>query len=479
MPAKMPMHPVYPRPDSETQSHARHRWAHPDFRYEIPIGIQGGSWPFKYEIINGPSGATIGQYYGDPDYGVLKWTPESGDSGTKTFTIRVTDQELNTVDLTWTTTIDATRFLFLDADNGPDSTGDGSITNPFATPTSWHGIGDVVSNPDKIIVYRSGTYTLQRYDPTGNWVSIRNGVKPNQHIRFPNESPFIDCSVTGFITGDPTDLFIDVDMGNTLNQQNNDAKCIWITGAGDRITLLSKLSNLGRGTVGNDNPAGFMFASTRRNNIYIKGSLSGTNAAPMFDLYGGRYVLCEDIELDGSQSGGQILFVKSDSSDVTIRNVRCLSSFDCEEGVIDLMGQEQNYPQDNIEVCWCVIDGHGGKWKTSIITHWSPQNPPVARNIYIYRNTLSGQIDGLDKRQVVYAENNIVVSDKTPWFTSWTDRITIEKNNVTGSTTTGIINSTGSLIGDYRLQYLGKIGHELSSEYMKTPAPPSSIQVDN
>ena len=41
-PAKMAMHLVYPRPDTETQVHARHRWAHPAMRYEIPVGVQGG-----------------------------------------------------------------------------------------------------------------------------------------------------------------------------------------------------------------------------------------------------------------------------------------------------------------------------------------------------------------------------------------------------------------------------------------------------
>jgi len=480
VPAKMPMHPVYPRPDSETQAHARHRWAHPDFRYEIPIGVQGGAWPFKYEILSGPTGATIGQYYGDPDYGILKWTPADGDSGTKTFAIRVTDQELNSVDLTWTTTIDISAFIFLDAVNGSDTTGDGSIENPYATPISWYGAGkDTASYPDKIIVYRSGSYVLQRYDSTANWVSVKNGVKPNQHIKFPDETPFLDCSVTGFITDNPTDLFVSVDMGNTAPQQNADAKCIWVTGSGDRITLLGNLSDLGRGTVGNDNPAGYMFSSTRRNNIFIQGNLSGSNIAPMFDIYGGKYVLCENITLGGMFSWSQVLFIKSDSSDVTIRNVLCTASFDCNYGVINLMGQEQNYRQERIEVCWCWIDGHGGNHQEAIITYWvSGSYPTPMRDIWIYRNTLKGKISGLDNNQTINVERNVIVSDSTPYvLSSDTQRIITNTSNINGSTSDNIIDASGRLVGSFRTQYLGISGHEITSDYKPIPKTPRQINL--
>ncbi len=481
MPAKMPMHPVFPRPDTETQAHARHRWAHPDFRYEIPIGVQGGAWPFKYEIISGPAGATIGQYYGDPDYGVVKWTPANGDTGTKTFTVRVTDQELNTVDLTWTTTIDPTRFLFLDANNGSDTAGDGSIGNPFATPASWYGPGDknTVSNPDKIIVYRNGTYTLQRYDPAATWVSIQNGIKPNQHIKFPGESPFIDCSVTGFVTVTSPDVFVNVDMGNTTNQQNANAKCIWITGTGDRVTLLGNISNLGRGTVGNDNPAGYMFGSTRRSHVFFKGGLSGNNTAPFCDIYGTQYCLIEGLTLSGSTGGDQKLLIKSDNEFVTVRNIKTLVSFTCAYGVIDLLGQEQVYPQDNIEVCWNWIDGPGSAPRhAAMATHWSPQNPPVQRNIYIYRNTIVGKIINIGKRQRILVENNVLVSDFTPVLPASTADLTvIDNNNIFASTADQAIDIYGALAGTYRSNYLGIRGHELSSVYRTVPKPPSGITI--
>src|SRR5690606_1338391 len=54
-----PLHVIYPRPDDETQSYARHRHAYPGVRYEIPIGVQFGKWPYRYELIEGPEGARV------------------------------------------------------------------------------------------------------------------------------------------------------------------------------------------------------------------------------------------------------------------------------------------------------------------------------------------------------------------------------------------------------------------------------------
>lgn len=71
--AKMPMHIVYPRADSETGAFVRHKFAHPNLRYEIPIGVQGGAWPFKYELLQAPNGATIGEVYVNENYGSIAW----------------------------------------------------------------------------------------------------------------------------------------------------------------------------------------------------------------------------------------------------------------------------------------------------------------------------------------------------------------------------------------------------------------------
>src|SRR5580692_1397802 len=73
MPAKQPMIQVYPRPDSETNTWARHRWAYYDgahaVQYKIPLGVSFGAFPYVYELLSGPPGMTIGATYWNPTWG--------------------------------------------------------------------------------------------------------------------------------------------------------------------------------------------------------------------------------------------------------------------------------------------------------------------------------------------------------------------------------------------------------------------------
>ena len=67
MPAKQPMIQVYPRPDSETNTWARHRWAYYDgvnaVQYKIPLGVSFGAFPYVFQLLSGPPGMTIGATY--------------------------------------------------------------------------------------------------------------------------------------------------------------------------------------------------------------------------------------------------------------------------------------------------------------------------------------------------------------------------------------------------------------------------------
>src|SRR6188508_355199 len=89
---------VHPRPDSETGAYARHRNAYPGQPYAVPIVVQGGAWPFYYELLEGPPGSSIGNQLlkvGDKllpldDYGILNI--RNPVEGTYSISIRVTDQ---------------------------------------------------------------------------------------------------------------------------------------------------------------------------------------------------------------------------------------------------------------------------------------------------------------------------------------------------------------------------------------------------
>jgi len=478
--AKMPMYPVFPRPDSETQAHARHRWAHPDFRYEIPIGVQGGAWPFKYEILSGPSGATIGQYYGDPDYGVVKWTPAVGDSGTKTFTVRVTDQELNTLDFTWTVTIDPTQFIFVDASAA--STGTGTISSPLKTFADWYK-GDVndATYHNKIIVFRAGTYSAVGDTNYNGNVRVSSATKTPSLIGYPGESPIFDCSSAKFFWPDAmADIFIaNITFQNARADVAN-SHFFWITNTSQRVTVhKNRFDSLGNGTSGTDNPSGIFISGTGgdKYNILIKQNTfeNFTNNGPngsFMDLYRTFYVTIEENTCVNSNPQYGI-WAKVTKAFVTIR-ANSLENMTGGGIVVHYGDAAPGQPHDH-EICWNkVLSGNASDGAYTLLFVGDSLSSINANhyNSFIYRNTFIGgsawvRFKGIENFET---DGNVVVNNfNSRWNTDIMDSLIA---NVVGSPKDGITDALGHLSGNFRKNYLGLIGHEISEHFVATPKSP-------
>ena len=128
IPAKQAAHLIHPRPDSETASWAKHRRHYPGIKYEVPVGVSFGSWPFFYDLTTAPAGATIGENViavdgelvpGD-DYGVVTW--DNPTEGTHNFQVTVSFQDGATpLVIEWTLEVTTTGTIFVDAVNGLDT----------------------------------------------------------------------------------------------------------------------------------------------------------------------------------------------------------------------------------------------------------------------------------------------------------------------------------------------------------------------
>lgn len=484
VPAKMPMHPVFPRPDSETQAHARHRWAHPDFRYEIPIGVQGGAWPFKYEILAGPSGATIGQYYGDPDYGVLKWTPSNGDSGIKFFRVRVTDQELNMVDLTWTTTIDAEQFVFVDA--AADTTGTGTISSPLKTFTDWYrGDRTDATYHNKIIVFRAGTYTAYGAATTSGNVRLDRSSKTPSLIGYPDEMPVIDCGRAKFFTDEGLDdIFIAALEFTNARTDVANPHFFWAVKSWNRGTWYAvTFSNMGMGTVNNDNPA-CIFAShssSLRENLLFKNITfdriiaNGGNGA-YIDLYVSSRILIEGCKaLNSDTSWG--LWMKATGSDVTIRDNKFDTNINNQVINFGHSNSNDGVLPINYEVCWNKFVGNTDSQELVQMVN-KKDYQGLYYNTFIYRNTFAnGRITlRFAGKEPFNVDGNVVVGDNR---INWNDSTLIVSTipNIVQPTTSGVVDNNGLLSGIYRKNYLGICGHEISDKYVKTPKNPSHVLI--
>lgn len=176
VPAKMPMTLVHPR-DADSPSWAYAKNAHPGIRWEIPIVVQGGAWPFRYEIIDngGASGLAIGgelsrrvdrgfvlhEY--SPEYGRLWW--DAPVAGSYALQLRVTDQAGASIDVPISLTVGTAGWVFVDADTGSDSTGTGAVSAPFRSIQRIHDGGTAFTDHR---VYLSGVVPMDGNHPSGD-----------------------------------------------------------------------------------------------------------------------------------------------------------------------------------------------------------------------------------------------------------------------------------------------------------------------
>ncbi len=165
-PAKMPLSLVYPRPDTETATYARHRKAYWDgtnaVEYQVPVGVQFGAPPFVFQLLAGPPGMTIGATVWQSgwtfaqaiaaNYGVVLWTPQGNisSSWSGTVTVRVYSQDYQTdatqyVDVSWSlaTSSSLSDFIFVDPVNGLD-TNNGAYSTPLQTFEPIYGKPDTL-----------------------------------------------------------------------------------------------------------------------------------------------------------------------------------------------------------------------------------------------------------------------------------------------------------------------------------------------
>lgn len=222
--AKMPMTLVHPRSMpgvDETSPWARHKKAYPGIEYRIPISIQGGAYPFYYEIVSGPSWLSIGQSYQAGDnYGVLFGTPPATPQPVETVVLRVTDQELTAIDIEFPLQVtDSTSdFIFIatDATGG----GTGAIDSPLQFGEVFPPSGG--SYAGRAVYLRGGVHSILP-DPAilpewqgGHRGSVNLGSgKPLVILGYPGESVELDCINGRFISGGDDFFFGGIKLKNT------------------------------------------------------------------------------------------------------------------------------------------------------------------------------------------------------------------------------------------------------------------------
>lgn len=470
---------VCPRPDSETgvtaadtTAKAAHALAMPGRPYRMPIGVAFGSWPFRYELVSGPSGMRVGAQFGDADYGYVIW--DTAVAGHHLVRLRVYDQEYQRganpsgyAEVVYTLNCDASLFVVL---------------QPGMTFADIHQDDEAdATYKDKAVWIRGGTYAFSA-PGGGNHLWVNN--KPKIWLKDPGEDHTIDFSAGQFAVGNLHQAWFD--LGYCINscQSLDDSHFIFFASyAQDRCGItIKRMSHVRRGVSGGDNPAGVTLfaAGTVRADFYVGHTEITDNTAPLVDSYGCSGLIEEIYGHDNVYSGGgdgQIVFPKAGNVNLCIRRLigRNITGNNC----VYLLGGYNPVAQRNIEVSWSTIHGDGIAINTN--NAGIENTVDYTRNIWIFRNTIVGSVrQSFDETwpqaahaNQIYLSNNVIVSNDvfsngTPIMPSNGNRIVVASGNVAGPTSAGILDSDDLLTGSSRSTYLGRVG----AEVVTTAAPP-------
>lgn len=273
---------IYPRPDSEVLATARHKWAHPDFDYQIPIMIRGGNFPHYLQLDESGTSAelvgnvSIGVNFNSTDAYTIT-IPAATIASLSTLTdydvvIKATDQDGGELKVFWSFQKEATEldhFFFVDS-SYIGGTKDGKFDTPFdsAIVAGWLAAGDAASSANKIVVLKQGNSQTTPYTKSGGWL-CSNANFPRGVINIPGETPKMDLEDASPMFGlsgesdDYTIFGIEMINGRNAAGQDGDGKGAFNNGFNngfDRTTIWNCIFDVvdswGSSSV---NPAGLIF----------------------------------------------------------------------------------------------------------------------------------------------------------------------------------------------------------------------------
>lgn len=466
--AKISLAIIAPRPSLNTDS--PYYRAYPGIQWRRPVVVLGGAWPFKYELLQAPSGMTIGETLdhnefatdgllgtNNSNYGVINWDNPTTSGSPHTVQVRVTDQEGTTATVTWTVTVTTSNYLFVDAATGNNSNA-GTIGSPKLNLSGVYGATKGDATYDGYHVYlRAGTYAHDIL-PIEDTVRVTwTASKAHVLEAYPGES--VTIANNGYYMNWEGGADISL-IGIKFTARNSPGCKNLQFGSNSRILVDNCEFADQAGTCGGgSNTSSIFFAETGTYAQYI-GIIrtrwtNQTTMAPV-ECYDTSHKVIEGCLVSG-YSGGDGFYDKNDDINYTVRANRGLTSNSSFFAVIDTYSA-----QGPGEYCWNL-------WKLgSGNTHIQYGREAVsAIEIYTYRNTfISGSINFDDASGTVTHANNILQHDGTD-----ADGIThsggTEATFSGGATdlvgTSGIVNTTtGLLTGSFRTNNLGTDGFEVA-----------------
>ncbi len=482
-PARMPMTLVHPR-DASTPSWVYAKNAHPGVHWEIPIVVQGGAWPFRYTIVNdgGATGLTIGGelvrtddagfvvHRVTPDYGVLSWANPL--AGNYTIVLRVDDQDGNTMNVPVSLTVGTAGWVFIDADAGDDTVGDGSIGAPFETLVGMHDRDDTSTLFANHRVYLAGTVPMDGNRPNGN-LRIDPGNTPSVWLGLPGRSAVLEAYEGKFVVASPDFYLANIEHRHRVDYVPDDGSFIHMFTVWDapRFTLHDVTFSRFQGVpvnVGLGNSAVMMFTrgADRPHVAVVNCTITGPSGVftSTYSLRDSVFEKNRWVDADLSLSDGSvnaIIYSKGDNENITIRANEMVENLTW-TGLTGIQVHEARL----IEIAHNVIEtpydsGRAGSIRLFVNSpaagySWTTDTP-----VWVDRNSLRRRLrwegDSLADMPdgVVHIDHNVVSPESIPVHT----RIVATDNLADADH----LDAEMRLTGASRADYLGQRGAEVAA----------------
>jgi len=183
---------THPRANASSQSYELHRQWPSQLEFTYPIIVLGGRYPFRFVLDVAPVGATLGQYYVDTDYGVIRWP--SPTIGTHSWQVTVYDQSLSSVTVAWTQEVrdreDPAYFVFVDSASGNNGN-NGAYSSRKQTLVGPYGSSSSDATHANKQMFLSGTFQI------GGVSGLGYSGTHSQRLNWNNNKPKVWAAIPG------------------------------------------------------------------------------------------------------------------------------------------------------------------------------------------------------------------------------------------------------------------------------------------
>lgn len=468
--AVYPLEIIAPRSGLSTKN--RYYKAYPGLLYEVDVAAIGGRYPYTYSLTTNPSGMSI-----NANTGRITWASPAAQSAAYPVSVTVRDGAGSSTSVSWTITVTTSGFKFMDANAGKTKAqgGDGSINNPWKSINDWYVTKYDTSSRDVFLYWRNGTYRTADAPIEDRIRLATSNLKPVVWLAYPGESPVIDTTGSYISVDDPHNAYFD---GLTVQNFTEDF--------GFRI-----------GSVGRD----VVFRRNILRNMPSTAGGTGSNASAIMISQGsskGAYWSFIDNQFTGVHTVGygilgyytdRVLVQGNRFSDFTVRDSKAIgpktnnSMWFIRDNRIKMSAGQGIWVDTyattrDVEISYNLVQVTSGQ------ALWIGQERATYGAMTSLRNTYVGNVvvDNLvNSSGPVSFDRDVIINsasgNKITSNSSSSLSAVIANDLLTGTSSSGIVDSAGNLSGSYT-QYVGSRGYQRGDNEEKHPNPPQSVVVE-